>query len=127
MLCGFREPLRERLLEHVDEAELLTTDNHVVNVLVGGFNPIGLKDPQERIVENVEGAIEEALDNMHDAEVAAARTDIGDVLVFGSGNTIRLSSAINSAAATGKGAFPASFAFASVISAFALWLLRTGL
>jgi len=45
------------------------------------------------------------------------------VLVFGRGNTIRLSSAINSAVATSEGALAAAFALASAISAFATYLL----
>jgi len=33
------ETVRDSLLGLVDECEILTTDNHVVNVMVGGFNP----------------------------------------------------------------------------------------
>jgi putative membrane protein len=127
MVCGLRERLRDRVMELVDEAELLTTDNHVVNVMVGGFNPVGLLDPQGRLEEAVVRAVQEALDGMMDAEVAGTLTEIDEVLVFGKGNTIRLSSSINAAVATAKGALLAAFGFASVVSAFALWLLREGL
>jgi predicted neutral ceramidase superfamily lipid hydrolase len=67
--------------------------------------------------------VEGALGRLRDAEVAATRTDIGDIVVFGKGNTIRLSSAINSAVATSEGALAAAFALASAIAAFATYLL----
>jgi putative membrane protein len=127
MVCGLRETLRESVMDLVDEAELLTTDNHIVNVMVGGFNPIGLRDPQERLAEALVKAVKEAVSDLRDAEVAGTRVEIDEVMVFGKGNTIRLSSSINSAVATAKGALFAAFGFASVVSAFALWLLREGL
>jgi putative membrane protein len=127
MVCGLREPLRNAVLEMVDEAELLTTDNHIVNVLVGGFNPIGLNDPDEMIMDAVVRAMKEALADLKDAEVAGTRVEVGDIMVFGKGNTIRLSNSVNSAVATARSALLAAFGFASVVSAFALWLLQGGL
>jgi putative membrane protein len=124
MLRGLRGRLRDRLLDLVDEAELLTSDDHVVNVMVGGFNPVGLGDPHERIEACTVAAVEAALEDLRDAEVAGTQIDVGEILVFGRGNTIRLSSAINSAVSTAKGALLAAFGFASVVSAFALWLVH---
>jgi predicted neutral ceramidase superfamily lipid hydrolase len=60
---------------------------------------------------------------MADAEVGAARVEVGDVHVFGRGNTIRLSSTINSAVATAEGALAAAFALATAISVFATYVL----
>lgn len=123
LMCGLREAARERLLRLVDEVEVLTTDSHVVNVMVGGFNPVGLKEPQDRVVEMMVHAVEDALGRMADAEVGAARVEVEDVEVFGRGNTIRLSSAINSSVATAEGALAASFALATAISVFATYVL----
>jgi len=75
------------------------------------------------VVEVAVQAVRGALAHMRDAEVGSARIDVGDVYVFGRGNTIRLSSAINSAVATSEGALAAAFALASAISAFATYLL----
>ena len=127
MVCGLRETIRDRVLERVDEAEVLTTDTHVVNVRVGGFNPVGTSDPSEDLERRVLETLDAALKDLRDAEVAGARVEVDEVLVFGRGNTIRLSSAINSAVATAKGALLAAFGFASVISSFAMYLLRGGL
>ena len=123
IVCGLREAVRDRLLRLVDECEILTSDNHVVNVLVGGFNPVGRTESEGDVVDLAVQAVEGALAHMRDAEVGAVRTEVGDVLVFGRGNTIRLSSAINSAVATSEGALAAAFALASAISAFATYLL----
>jgi putative membrane protein len=123
IVCGLRESLRDRLMDLVDEAEVLTTDNHIVNIMVGGFNPIGLRDPNEEITRCVVEAVQGAIDDLRDAEVGAVRADADHVLVFGKGNTIRLSGAVNSAVATAKGALPAGFALATAISAFAAYVL----
>jgi putative membrane protein len=123
VMCGLREAARERLLRLVDEAEVLTTDSHVVNVMVGGFNPVGLTEPQDRVIEMMVHSVEDALGRMQDAEVGAVRVEAGDVHVFGHGNTIRLSSAINSSVATAEGALAASFALATAISIFATYVL----
>ena len=42
--AGVREVLRGAVLEMVDEAEVMTTDSHVVNTITG-TNPIGLNVP----------------------------------------------------------------------------------
>jgi putative membrane protein len=123
VMCGLREAARERLLRLVDEVEVLTTDSHVVNVMVGGFNPVGLTEPQDKVIELMVHSVEDALGRMHDAEVGAVRVEVGDVHVFGHGNTIRLSSAINASVATAEGALPASFALATAISVFATYVL----
>ncbi len=123
IICGVRETVRDALLRTVDECEILTTDNHIVNVMVGGFNPVGMTETDRDVVEVADQAVKAALGHMRDAEVGATRVEVGDVLVFGRGNTIRLSSAINSAVATSEGALAAAFALATAISAFATYLL----
>ena len=123
VMCGLREAARERLLHLVDEVEVLTTDSHVVNVMVGGFNPVGLKEPHDRVIEMMVHAVEEALGRLQDAEVGAARVEVEDVHVFGRGNTIRLSSSINSAVATAEGALAVGFGLATAISVFATYVL----
>jgi putative membrane protein len=40
MVPGLRDRIRERLAALVEDAEVLTTDNHSVNVTMGGFNPV---------------------------------------------------------------------------------------
>ena len=107
----------------VDEAELFTTDNHIVNVTVGGFNPLGLRDPQELILECVERAVKEAVDGLADAEAAGTRVDLGEVMVWGKGNTIRLSANINAAVAASKVALAGAVVVAFLASLGATVLL----
>jgi len=116
-----REKVRDSVLEKVDEAEVLTTDNHIVNVSVGGFNPVGLKDDQEAFVATCNEAVYKALANMKEAESSAVRDEVGDVMVWGRGNTIRLSTSINAAVATSKSALVAAMVIAFSIGMITMW------
>jgi putative membrane protein len=116
-----RERVRDSVMEKVDEAEVLTTDNHIVNVSVGGFNPVGMKDDHEAIVAACNEVVHKALENMKEAESAAVRDEVGDVMVWGHGNTIRLSTTINAALATSKSAIVASMIVAFSIGMIVMW------
>jgi putative membrane protein len=115
MACGLRERARDSLLEKVDEAEVLTTDNHIVNVTVGGFNPIGEKDDQALFVRRCRDAVDLALEDLREAEVAATRVEVGDVLVWGKGNTVRMTTNINTSVTTSKTALMAAVTIAFII------------
>ncbi len=116
-----REKVRDSVMEKVDEAEVLTTDNHIVNVSVGGFNPVGMKDDHEAFVAACNEAVYKALANMKEAESAAVREEVGDVMVWGKGNTIRLSTSINASVATSKSALVAAMLIAFTIGMMAMW------
>lgn len=116
-----REKIRDSVMGKVDEAEVLTSDNHIVNVSVGGFNPVGLEDDDEEIVAACNEAVYKALANMKEAESAAVRDEIGDVMVWGKGNTIRLSTTINAAVATSKSALVAAMLIAFTIGMITMW------
>ena len=116
-----RERIRDSVIEKVDEAELLTTDNHIVNVSVGGFNPVGLEDDHEVIVAVCNEAVNKALANMKEAESAAVRDEVGDVMVWGKGNTIRLSTSINAAVAMSKATLIAAMLIAFMVGMITMW------
>lgn len=118
-----RERIRDSVMEKVDEAEVLTTDNHIVNVSVGGFNPVGLDDDDEAILAACNEVVYKALANMKEAESAAVRDEVGDVMVWGKGNTIRLSTAINAAVATSKSTLFASMFITFTIGMITMWLV----
>ena len=66
---GVREVIRERFIGVVDEIEVMTTDSHVVNT-ISGTNPVGLRVPVESLVPLVEKALNDALADIAEADVA---------------------------------------------------------
>ena len=115
MACGLRERVRESLLEKVEEAEVLTTDNHIVNVTVGGFNPIGDRDDQALFIRRCNDAVDLALADLREAEAAAVRVEVGDILVWGKGNTVRMTTNLNTSVNTSKTALLATVTIAFII------------
>lgn len=120
---GLREKIRECAMEKVDEAEVLTTDNHIVNVAVGGFNPIGVKDDPELLTRICTESVLLALADLREAEVAATRVEAEDVLVWGKGNTVRMTSNLNASVSTSKTALLAAVVIGFTVGFWALWYL----
>jgi putative membrane protein len=96
MLPGLREEILSSLEALVDEAEVLTTDNHSVNMTMGGYNPVGAKIPRSRLLEETKEVVRAAVADLEPVTVAAATGEVEDLLIFGHENASRLSSVINS-------------------------------
>ena len=77
MKPGLRERILQRMDEKLDMAEVLTTDNHIVNTVKSGYNPIGQKNEDE-IIDECERVVFEAIDDLEEAEVltSSATTEI---------------------------------------------------
>jgi putative membrane protein len=99
MVMGLRERIIGSLGEMVDEAEVLTTDNHAVNATIGGFNPVGLRMNNDALVEDVKTLVSTALNDMEEVEVGMITDFVKDMKVFGHENVTRLSSTVNSTVA----------------------------
>jgi len=94
VLAGVREVLREYVLTLVDEAEIMTTDSHVVNT-VSGKNPVGFNVPPDHIIPYLDQSVREALDDLSPA-VAGGDTAICErVVVFGSQRIAQMASTVN--------------------------------
>ena len=91
---GVREELRNRLLGKVDDAEIMTSDSHVVNT-VSGNNPVGLRIPADRILPYVLAGLDEALADLTDSEVAGSTAECERIVVFGSQRIAQLASTVN--------------------------------
>ncbi|MBP1929915.1 putative membrane protein [Methanolinea mesophila] len=91
---GVREVIRDRVLTFVDEAELMTTDSHVVNT-VTGKNPVGLHVPAEKIIPFVDQAVREALADLTPAEAGGSTAWGERVVVFGSQRISQLASTVS--------------------------------
>ncbi|MDD1718501.1 MAG: DUF2070 family protein, partial [Methanoregulaceae archaeon] len=92
--AGVREILRDRLLALVDEAEIMTTDSHVVNT-ISGKNPVGMRVPADKILPYTEQAVRLALDDMAPAEVASSTANVERIVVFGSNRIAQLAGTVN--------------------------------
>lgn len=94
MALGVRETIREYLLRSVDEAEVMTTDSHVVNT-VTGKNPVGMHIPASDIIPLVEKAYREASDDLAQAEAAGSTVWVEGVVIFGSHRITQMASTVN--------------------------------
>lgn len=94
MVEGAREFLLARCREVVDEAEVMTTDSHVVNT-VTGKNPIGMRVPVTEIAPVIERAVRAAVADLAPARVAASTAWCEGVVVFGSTRITQLACTVN--------------------------------
>ncbi|HUK39304.1 MAG TPA: DUF2070 family protein [Methanomicrobiales archaeon] len=88
---GGREPLLAAVRDLVDEAEVMTTDSHLVNTITGK-NPIGLAVPPAEIAPYVREAVQLAIADLAPAEAGAATAWCRDVRIFGPQRIAQLSS-----------------------------------
>lgn len=94
MALGTRETLLSEILRVVDNAEIMTTDSHVVNT-ISGKNPVGMNVPASEITPFVIRALNDARENLTPAEAAASTAQCDRVVVFGSNTISELASTVN--------------------------------
>ncbi|KAF5089870.1 DUF2070 family protein [Methanospirillum sp. J.3.6.1-F.2.7.3] len=94
MAQGVRERIRDEVLTLVDEAEIMTTDTHVVNT-ISGKNPVGFRISPDDIVSHVLDGVESALDDRSDARAAGSSATCNGVIIFGSDSIAQLASIVN--------------------------------
>ncbi|MEM2926610.1 MAG: DUF2070 family protein [Candidatus Bathyarchaeia archaeon] len=88
MITGLREKIISRIreeVEGVEDAEVTTTDTHIVNATITGrgYHPVGEAIDQEAFISWVLTGIKEALKNRRDAFVAWKSVTIKDIKVLG--------------------------------------------
>jgi putative membrane protein len=96
MVAGLREKILNKVEKILDDAEILTTDNHSVNATMGGFNPVGWKMDHERLVATSENLVMKAIEDLEDVEVGMKTGLIHDFNIFGHQSAARFASVINS-------------------------------
>ncbi len=94
ILAGVRELLRDCALTLVDEAEIMTTDSHVVNTL-SGKNPVGFNVSADQIIPYLEQSIREALADLSPARAGGDTALCERVGVFGSQRIAQMASTVN--------------------------------
>ncbi len=67
---GFRKKLLSEVKDILDDVEIFSTDNHIVNYDILDLNPFGSKDPWDNLIKNIREAIKEAIENIEDVKVS---------------------------------------------------------
>ena len=118
---GTRSNLFASLEREVDHLILCTGDNHYVNTLRGGHNPLGNGGRWKPLVEHARQALASASQALAPARVGLKLTTVRDELIFGFGNTVRMASLVNGVAAAARVTWFPLFGGASLL----YWVLVT--
>ncbi|WP_455391974.1 DUF2070 family protein, partial [[Eubacterium] cellulosolvens] len=119
IVCGLREQILEAITDLVDDAEVFTTDNHIVNATMGGYNPVGLKVDPNRIIRTVKHLVNQAKRKFKPCEVGMNSGFVKKLRILGKTMPMRLSTTINSTIAIMKDSLIACQALALA----ACWLI----
>jgi putative membrane protein len=95
MLPEVTEHIARVLEGQVDKFQVMTSDNHSVNLIAGGFNPVGYRVAPERVAGAAKDAVQRALADLEPVECGALRLTVSGLRVFGHEKTARLTSSIN--------------------------------
>ncbi|MGZ4901563.1 MAG: DUF2070 family protein [Halobacteriota archaeon] len=121
MVPNLREIIVNAL--RVDEVEVMTTDNHVVNAYTGA-NLLGVKADYGLLLKSIMQLVEEAQEDLVPVSAGMDTQLATEVSVFGSQKTAQLASTVNAMMAMG-GALGISVIAASVAISLLLVLLNS--
>lgn len=122
MVPGLREKLLEGIRDLVDEGEVMTTDNHIVNNTLPGFNPVGWRMDHGALVQATRAVVKEALKATVPARAAMKTGWLEDVKVWGHQSAVRLTTAIHSSLSTMRINATVTFSVALLVSVLVLIL-----
>jgi len=94
MIKGVRENILEAIAKlGINDGEIFTTDTHVVNAIGPsrrGYYPIGERIDQEKLLNYIRKATQEALSNLSEAKVAFKKVKVERVKVLGEKNILEV-------------------------------------
>jgi len=73
---GFRNKVIASVRGLLDDVEIFSTDNHIVNYDILDLNPFGSKDPWEDLIKNIRNAIKDAINDIEKVEVSMYTEDV---------------------------------------------------
>ena len=123
LLLGQREAILRSLADLVDDAEVLTTDNHVVHEVDGGINPVGERIPLDTLIHEAREALNSAKGDLAPVDVRFGTKEVPAVKILGPGLTARLLTSLGDTLAMFTNMFPATLLLlltSSLVVAFAL-------
>ncbi len=88
MIKGLRNRIIRELEKIVDNAEVMTTDNHYVNMTYGGDNPIG-KNGKDEIIKGCIKSVEKGLKDLHECKLKLGEFNT-QLKVMGAGKAAKL-------------------------------------
>lgn len=94
MIEGCREELLAALKDVVDEAEVMTTDTHVVNS-ISGLNPIGMNVPASALIPYVVSSVRRAIGDLAPAEAGGTTAICRGLVIFGHERIAQIASTVN--------------------------------
>ena len=91
--------LRDDIIRHLSDrgydAEVLTSDSHEVNRVIGGYNPIGRYTPKEEIIATIDDMLSEAEKKSADGKGGWSHIE-HPVRIFGDDTITMVTTTINS-------------------------------
>jgi putative membrane protein len=93
---GLREDIMSTVSGIVDDAEVFTTDNHIVNTTMGGYNPVGFKFDGKHITKVVQDQVRKAKSKLEPCEVGMNSKIVKNIKILGPNTPLRLSATVNS-------------------------------
>jgi len=124
LVLGDREPIVRALLERVEVAEVLTTDNHVVHEVDGGINPVGERYARDALAQEARATLEEATRNLEPVEVHFGEKKVFGVKILGPGHTARLLTSLGDTLSMFTYMFPSTLLLLTTSSLVILLALR---
>jgi putative membrane protein len=120
MMQGIRDQLLTAMKRSVDDGEVMTTDNHIVQEVEKGINPIGRKRGVEDLAKDLQETLELAVKDLTPVKVAAANMRVKGVRVLGPGATDRLMTALSDSFSAFWSLLPTTFLLLLAIELFIL-------
>ncbi len=101
MVPRLRDEIRKKIIDDlgVDEAEIMTTDTHVVNK-VNSHNMIGEHIPSDELKNLIVSLVEEAIGDLEPVKCGTV-SDKVEIIVFGNDRIERLATTLNAVASIG--------------------------
>lgn len=115
---GLRKKIREEVIGLVDEVEVFSTDNHIVNYDIMDLNPFGDRDDWKIIIDKIKDTVKRAIENIEDVEVSM-HTEVVEMTMARRGQLQKMTDITKEAIKTVKIAAPLTLAsgfFLSLLS-----------
>jgi putative membrane protein len=124
LVIGFRAHLLEALRPLVDDAEVMTTDNHIVHEVDGATNAVGERYPLESLTRDIVDVVRAAVADLSEVEVVSGTRAIPAVPVLQPDWTARLLTSLGDTLSMFTNAFLSTFLLVLTGSLVILLALR---
>ena len=124
LVVGLRDPIVKVLEEVVDNAEVLTTDNHVVHEVDGGVNPVGERYARAALLADAREVLARARAALAPVEPRYGEVEVPAVRVLGPGHTARLLTSLGDTLSMFTNMFPATLLLLLTSSLLVIFAIR---